>query len=498
LGFKVTVLSGAEQGRSFEFDRIEVTFGRTMENDVVLADPGISRQHLSIRNKGGAFILRDMGSSNGTMLNGKKVQEEVLKPGDVIVMGGAKVRFDGGSGGAESAPAASQKALTGDRGARGARGARGRAARSGAGRAKRSPERAAKAARARAARGERAGGGGRDARANKKAAGPLIRSKGARKREAKQKIASGDLGTNRASAGVIRRLKIWFGGLEKKKKILIVSVFGLLLLFASAGVFWGGKQVVHDMSWYDQDIFGVDEKTGKRSTIYGVGRVDTGCKFRVAFQFKYASGRATLSYRVGNVSQKGEVQILLNGEHVQFAPLTLEGLSPPMTIDLPRKHLIENEINKIEFMNALNRENPPVLETWSVVIDQIKEVPIPAPDKEKAEASYVKAKRAYKERTVEPGNAYRAMEHYQKVRDYLELLPEDARPTMYNESTEKVREIDKELNKRFVNMKFQAAQKVQFKRYKEAKDIFRLILLTFPNQEDSRYQMAEREYDKFQ
>ncbi len=491
MGFKVTVLSGAEQGRSFEFDRIEVTFGRTMENDVVLADPGISRQHLSIRNKGGAFIMKDMGSSNGTILNGKKVQEEVLKPGDVIVMGGAKVRFDGGSGGGGGAPAASRKASAA------ARGARGRAARSG-GRAKRSPERAAKAARARAARGERAGGGGRDAPANKKAVGPLIHSKGARKREKKQKIPAGALGTNRASGGVIWRFKAWFGGLDKKKKILIVSVFGLLVLFAVAGAFMGGKQVVHGMSWYDQDIFGIDEKTGNRPTIYGVGRVDTGCKFRVAFQFKYASGRATLSYRVGNVSQKGEVQILLNGEHVQFAPLTLEGLSPPMTIDLPRKHLIENEINKIEFMNTLNRESPPVLETWSVVMDRIKEVPIPAPDKEKANASYFKAKRAYKERTVEPGNAYRAMEHYQKVRDYLELLPEDARPAIYNESTEKVREIDKELNKRFVNMKFQAAQKVQFKRYKEAKDIFRLILLTFPNQEDSRYQMAEREYDKFQ
>ncbi|MEA3224887.1 MAG: hypothetical protein U9Q07_02980, partial [Planctomycetota bacterium] len=364
--------------------------------------------------------------------------------------------------------------------------------------AKRSPERAAKAARARAARGERAGGGGRDASANKKAAGPVIRSKGTRKREGKQKIPAGDLGTNRASGGAIRRFKVWFGGLEKKKKILIVSVFGLLMLFAAAGAFMGGKQVVHGMSWYDQDVFGIDEKTGNRPTIYGVGRVDTGCKFRVAFQFKYASGRATLSYRVGNVSQKGEVQILLNGEHVQFAPLTLEGLSPPMTIDLPRKHLIENEINKIEFMNTLNRENPPVLETWSVVMDRIKEVPIPAPDKEKAQASYIKAKRAYKERTVEPGNAYRAMEHYQKVRDYLELLPEDARPAIYNEATETVREIDKELNKRFVNMKFQAAQKIQFKRYKEAKDIFRLILLTFPNQEDSRYQMAEREYDKFQ
>ena len=159
--------------------------------------------------------------------------------------------------------------------------------------------------------------------------------------------------------------------------------------------------------------------------------------------------------------------------------------------------MIENEINKIEFVNTLNRESPPVLETWSVLIDRIKEVPIPAPDKEKAKQSYGKAKRDYKDRIVEPGNAYRAMEHYQKVRDYLELLPEDARPPMYNESTEKVMEIDKELNKRFVNMKFQAAQKIQFKRYKEAKEIFRLILLTFPNQEDSRYQMAEREYNRF-
>jgi len=94
LGFRLTVLAGPEEGRDYSFERIEITIGRTMENDVVLPDPGISRQHLSIRDKGGAYILKDLGSSNGTLLNGRKVLEEVLKSGDVITIGGAKIRFE--------------------------------------------------------------------------------------------------------------------------------------------------------------------------------------------------------------------------------------------------------------------------------------------------------------------------------------------------------------------------------------------------------------------
>ena len=94
MGFILRILEGPEKGREFSFDRIQVTIGRTVDNDVVLPDPGISRQHLSIRDKGGAYIVRDLGSSNGTQLNGNKITEEVLRSGDVITAGDAQIRFE--------------------------------------------------------------------------------------------------------------------------------------------------------------------------------------------------------------------------------------------------------------------------------------------------------------------------------------------------------------------------------------------------------------------
>jgi pSer/pThr/pTyr-binding forkhead associated (FHA) protein len=87
VGYTLRILEGPDRGKSFFFDRIEITVGRTMENDLVLPDPGISRQHMSIRDKGGAYTLKDLGSSNGTKLNGRKVRAEVLRPGDVITLG---------------------------------------------------------------------------------------------------------------------------------------------------------------------------------------------------------------------------------------------------------------------------------------------------------------------------------------------------------------------------------------------------------------------------
>ncbi|MBW1870724.1 MAG: FHA domain-containing protein, partial [Deltaproteobacteria bacterium] len=95
MGFSLKILEGPDSGKVYSFDRVEITIGRTMDNDVVIPDPGISRQHMSIRDKGGAYIVKDLGSSNGTKLNGKKVGEEVLRPGDVIMMGTVQVRFEG-------------------------------------------------------------------------------------------------------------------------------------------------------------------------------------------------------------------------------------------------------------------------------------------------------------------------------------------------------------------------------------------------------------------
>jgi pSer/pThr/pTyr-binding forkhead associated (FHA) protein len=69
--------------------------GRQPDNDVVLDDPLISRRHAELRRGPQGWQLVDLDSSNGTFLNGRRVNSATLAPGDVIGLGHSDFRFDG-------------------------------------------------------------------------------------------------------------------------------------------------------------------------------------------------------------------------------------------------------------------------------------------------------------------------------------------------------------------------------------------------------------------
>lgn len=72
--------------------RFQTTIGRR-NADVVLADPDVSRQHALVEKYGDRYLVRDLGSTNGTYVNGKRVDAEMLCPGDVIEVGGTRLVF---------------------------------------------------------------------------------------------------------------------------------------------------------------------------------------------------------------------------------------------------------------------------------------------------------------------------------------------------------------------------------------------------------------------
>lgn len=78
--------SGELKGKSFPVQTV-VTIGRSAKSDIVLNDEYMSRQHAEFILKGDAFRVVDLDSSNGTYVNGQRIREKVLKPGD-------KVAFD--------------------------------------------------------------------------------------------------------------------------------------------------------------------------------------------------------------------------------------------------------------------------------------------------------------------------------------------------------------------------------------------------------------------
>lgn len=67
--------------------------GRGLDNDIVLEDERISRYHVQLRYKTRRFWVTDLGSTNGTFVNGDRVSEVALRHGDVLSLGGVELTF---------------------------------------------------------------------------------------------------------------------------------------------------------------------------------------------------------------------------------------------------------------------------------------------------------------------------------------------------------------------------------------------------------------------
>ncbi|MFW6119058.1 MAG: sigma 54-interacting transcriptional regulator [Planctomycetota bacterium] len=87
---------GEEQARTVELAQTDFTLGRDPANDIVIEDPKASRFHAAVVLKGeGSYVLRDLGSSNGTLVNGADVFRHVLRPGDRVGIGEWETRYLG-------------------------------------------------------------------------------------------------------------------------------------------------------------------------------------------------------------------------------------------------------------------------------------------------------------------------------------------------------------------------------------------------------------------
>jgi hypothetical protein len=83
----IQILEGAERGRVYDDLSPPVTIGREEENQIQLNDDRVSRFHLKLQEEAGRVILTDLGSTNGTRVNGHPIQVRVLQPGDQISVG---------------------------------------------------------------------------------------------------------------------------------------------------------------------------------------------------------------------------------------------------------------------------------------------------------------------------------------------------------------------------------------------------------------------------
>ena len=83
-----------DDGRRIPIGEDPVSIGRLPECDIVLSDPNVSRRHAEVRRRGNDFVVVDLGSTNGTRVNGAGVRERQLVDGDEISLGSTRIRFE--------------------------------------------------------------------------------------------------------------------------------------------------------------------------------------------------------------------------------------------------------------------------------------------------------------------------------------------------------------------------------------------------------------------
>lgn len=90
---QLRVISGPDEKKKFDLSQKVTQIGKKEDNDIVLLDNTVSRHHISIEMTSDSYLLKDLESTNGTYINGLKVKEAYLTPGDVIKIGNSEIEF---------------------------------------------------------------------------------------------------------------------------------------------------------------------------------------------------------------------------------------------------------------------------------------------------------------------------------------------------------------------------------------------------------------------
>lgn len=80
-------------GRAHELNKPSVVIGRSRESDIRVSDPNVSRQHAEIRQEGSTYWVVDLGSTNGTSVNGRALKRAKLDDADRITLGSTELVF---------------------------------------------------------------------------------------------------------------------------------------------------------------------------------------------------------------------------------------------------------------------------------------------------------------------------------------------------------------------------------------------------------------------
>jgi DNA-binding NtrC family response regulator len=91
---RLTVLDGPTQGRSLDLAENEISIGTALENDLVVDDQAVSRHHVAITPTPRGHLVRDLDSTNGTAINGVRIERGYLTERAVLTIGITRIQFE--------------------------------------------------------------------------------------------------------------------------------------------------------------------------------------------------------------------------------------------------------------------------------------------------------------------------------------------------------------------------------------------------------------------
>lgn len=90
------VIQGKAPHRSVDLERDEIAIGRQADNDLILDSERVSRKHARIVRQGGRYLLEDLGSFNGTLVNNRKLEARIPRPlhhKDIVQLSDCRLLF---------------------------------------------------------------------------------------------------------------------------------------------------------------------------------------------------------------------------------------------------------------------------------------------------------------------------------------------------------------------------------------------------------------------
>ena len=101
---KLVLLSEGLTGQTYELKVDKTTIGRLDDNAFQITEASVSSHHCELTPRGNEVVVKDLNSTNGTFINGEKITESVLKPGQILRLGQVEMRLESASGTTAAAP----------------------------------------------------------------------------------------------------------------------------------------------------------------------------------------------------------------------------------------------------------------------------------------------------------------------------------------------------------------------------------------------------------